>query len=93
MTARRTSSQSGAATVSIYTEHKKLKAYSGLVEIQAEQNVDTMLYHLHNHFPAVLYSVALLLLGGQLMSIHTQDQQNTLIGLLAKLPWPWITYW
>ncbi len=63
------------ATRWLWSRRLVMLAYSGLVEIQAEQNVDAMLYHLHEHFPAVLYSVALLLLGGQLMSV----------GILAEL--------
>jgi hypothetical protein len=39
------------------------------VAIPENQQYADVVYHLHEHFPAVLYSVALLLLGGQLMSV------------------------
>jgi len=46
----------------------RLVILAGLVTIPAGTTWEQMVYHLHNR-PAVLYSVALLLLGGQLMSM------------------------
>ncbi len=46
----------------------RLVIIAGLVTIPAGSSWEQMVYHLHNR-PAVLYSVALLLLGGQLMSM------------------------
>lgn len=47
----------------------RLLLWAGLVTIAAGQTADDVLFHLHEHPTAALYSVALLLLGGQLMSI------------------------
>ncbi len=46
----------------------RLVIMAGLVAIPPGASWEEMVYHLHNR-PAVLYSVALLLLGGQLMSV------------------------
>lgn len=53
----------------------RLAVAVGWTVVPAGADAATYLYHLHEHFPAVLYSVALLLLGGQLVSM----------GLLAEL--------
>ncbi len=47
----------------------RLLVYGGLVAVPAGETISDVVYHLHDHFPAVIYSVALLLFGGQLMSI------------------------
>jgi len=47
----------------------RLLAWAGLVTVPTGQTLDDVLFHLHEHPTAALYSVALLLLGGQLMSI------------------------
>jgi dolichol-phosphate mannosyltransferase len=55
----------------------RVVVYGGWVEISAEQitrlgeaqAMDAAVFHLHEHFPAAIYSLALLLLGVQLMSI------------------------
>ena len=47
----------------------RLLALAGLLTVPAGQTPDDVLFHLHEHPTAALYSVALLLMGGQLMSI------------------------
>lgn len=47
----------------------RLLAFAGMITIPEGKTLDEMLFHLHEHPTAALYSVALLLLGGQLMSI------------------------
>jgi glycosyltransferase involved in cell wall biosynthesis len=47
----------------------RLVAWAGLLTVPAGETLDDVLFHLHEHPTAALYSVALLLLGGQLMSM------------------------
>ena len=47
----------------------RLAAWAGLLTVPAGGALEDVLFHLHEHPTAALYSVALLLLGGQLMSI------------------------
>jgi len=47
----------------------RLAALAGLIAVPDGRTLDQMLFHLHEHPMAALYSVALLLLGGQLISM------------------------
>ncbi len=47
----------------------RLLAFAGLITVPEGKTLEQMLFHLRDHPTAALYSVALLLLGGQLMSI------------------------
>jgi dolichol-phosphate mannosyltransferase len=47
----------------------RLAAWTGMLVATEGKTLDEMLFHLRDHPTAALYSVALLLLGGQLMSI------------------------